>query len=381
MKLFCIFSYNRFCPCVASLCKYIFNFDHLSSDSQWDKSGYNRLAIITLRHIDKIFRCAATGESTSIPAFSKQEFLRIFCHEFCFWRCDRAETDTNEIPIVWDTIGSRMLHQNHFGKSLMIRLPSAGSVPVREDTALPSDSRRVLSLLGGDNFVMVMCWSLAHKRNVFQLLTAKIMLKFQIENRPLTNDTFSMERNSTILHVVNFEICDGCKFDHFFDTEEKAIDFVRNSMNTLKFSGKMISEKKTYSRDAKSKSFWNAVCGTAEKANLIFSWLYQPNGRSRPSMLLLDGYEPLLVQGLRVAIATRDHNTIMNSAAEMGVLTSDLVLYLSQLRTIWEGNRLTVAFKMDTDEIPSREDVTANVTLAESLSISRYKSNAMIKGK
>ena len=188
----------------ASLCKYIFNLDDLTNRPQWQRSAYNRLARMILKYLDRIFKSAAVGASDTVAPFSKQEFFRIFCHEFCYWRCDREEDDVTKIPIVWDTLPSRMLHPDHFGQSVIISIPGAGSVPTMEDTASPGDRERLLAKLGDDQFITVCCNSVG--KNVFRLLTAKMILMRQIESRPADNVKVVVKKTELVQTVVGSDI-------------------------------------------------------------------------------------------------------------------------------------------------------------------------------
>jgi hypothetical protein len=272
-----------------------------------------------------------------------------------------------------------MLHPSHFGKSLMVTIPAAGSLPTTMDTALPVNRQEVLGLLGKDDFINIMCYSSTTKRTVFHMLTCKMVLIYHIENRLLTNDKFALQQNKTVLDVVETYIIPGCKYDSFFDTQAKAMYYVKNVMTGMKFSTDNVAANITYSVTTKSKATWDAVCGTPENAQLIFSWLQQPNGRPRPVISLLEGYAEDLAEQLKCYLDDKGHCLAMNLATEKGLLTMDLVRYLSGLRSTWETNRLIVAYKIEEGVAPSRAETTANVDLASSLSISRCLPNAVIK--
>lgn len=362
-----------------ALLKYVFNLNDVTHSTQWRKSAYNRLFKIQLGHWERIFRSVAAQPSEGVIPFSRQDLTRVFCQEFTSWRCNRQEGDDSIKPIVWETIPSRMLHPDHFGCSRVVTLSPSGSIPT-QDTALPTDRPRLLGLLGDDNFVMVCCASGAkNDMNVFRMLTAKMVLIYQLQSRPADSSEFYLKKNDTISHIVNSDIFPGLRFDRFFDSEEKAYNFVDNLLRSLSFTSVNIASSQVHT--GKNQAFWEKVCGSLLRCTLLFSWLKAPDNRARPTLPLLEGYPEEHVASLRRAVQAKIHLDILSKATIHGTLIEEVLSYLGGLRSTWEQNRYCVALKYDNLEVPTAEDLMANVNLAMSLDISRNLPKASISLK
>lgn len=364
---------------VEALCEYIFNFGDLSNRPSWKRCAYNALAKIILSHLRKIEMSLAVAgvDNEGVPPYSKTEFMRAFCHEFCYWRCGRDEDDTTTVPIVWHTIPTNMLHPENFGKALRVLIPNEGSTPSVQDSASPDDRSRILGLLNPDSFFQVMC-TVANK-SIFKMVTMKMLLIEVLLGRPFNNEEFEVKKTEICLRIADSYLCQGIRFASFFASEEKASDYIANTIAKAGLTGLKLSKNKTWSIKA-NKQIWKVICGSEENAIRIFQWLFRPNDQERPSLTLLAEDDTSLVQQMRNAVTRHLHFNVLKLAKE-GVFTTEFFRYLYELRSQWEANRFVVGLRIDADYDSTPEEMYANYNMAKALGISAHLESSIIRAR
>jgi hypothetical protein len=177
--------------------------------------------------------------------------------------------------------------------------------------------------------------------------------------------------------VIGSAVFPGCSYEHFFDTVEKANYFVSNVLGSLNFTGRKMNSGEIY-RGA-SKLFWDKVCGGSQLASSIFTWLRNPGGRVRPDLALFGEYSDDEIDSLKKCFQDNEHCKAIGYAWDNGILHESFFRHIARIRTVWESNRYRVALLYDSaDEVPTKQDVDANVTYASSLGISKNVSKAVI---
>jgi hypothetical protein len=367
---------------VEALLRYLINENDLSKNPNWRRSAFNTLFLAVLHHMCRLKNACAhpTSQSVVVP-FSRQDFVRVFCYEFTHWRCGREDGDTSKTPIVWDTQQSRMLSMDTFGVSRVITISDSGSIPIAE-IVVEADRSRVLSRLSNDDFPICICTS-SKSFNALKLICMKLVVKYLLETRVgNTREEIIFPKELLLTTVAKEYVVDGIKFEDFFDSHEKAKEYIANKCKSEKFTGKSIREDSVYTGNVVA--FWDKVFANCVESPIFYlGWLKTPGPTPRPIFSLFDGFPIDVVNNLNAELADGNHQAAMNIVATDGVITEQLVQYLMAKRRIWELNRYTVALKLDSDGsvAPTKEEVDANVNFMKSFNATRYLASALIKPK
>jgi hypothetical protein len=318
------------------------------------------------------------SQSVVVP-FSRQDFIRVFCYEFTHWRCGREDGATGKTPIVWDTQQSRMLSMDTFGVSRVITISDSGSIPIAEPV-VEADRSLVLSRLSNDDFPICICTG-GRGFNALKLICMKMVVKYLLETRVAnTRDEFIFPKELLLTTVAKQYVVDGIKFEDFFDSHEKAKEYIANKCKSEKLTGRSIRGDTVYTGNVAT--FWDKVfVNCVECSRFYLGWLKKPGTTPRPTYSLFDGFPFDVVNKLNAELAGGKHQMAMNTVASDGVVTEQLVHYLMAKRRIWELNRYTVALKLDSDglEAPTKEEVDANVNFMKSFNATKYFGQALIK--
>jgi hypothetical protein len=364
-----------------TLLRYLINEENLSSKPQWRRSPFNKLFLSFLRELKRIHSSAPQqARANGITPFSRQEFERIFCHEFTHWRCGRRnDNDVGKTPIVWDTDTSRMLHSKTFGRSRIITISDFGSIPEIEPVVGDEDRARILALLGQDDFSTCFC-STPRGQNILALICINLAMRHLLSTRPSGTARFEFKKKEVQVAVCNSYVKPGIKFEDFFDSPEKAQMYVANKCTYFKLTGASIVADKVY--PGKHNQLWENVFANCPEGPLYYlGWLNVPGTTARPTISLLGGYNQEHVNDLNEKLSQKSHHAAMNVVWNTGVITEQLIDHLIGFRRSWESNRYEAALKLDGDsgEGLTREESDANVQLMKSSGIHSHLEKAIIK--
>jgi hypothetical protein len=363
--------------------RYLINESDLTAKSQWRKSAFNRLFLSILALLKRIQSVSATrsaGENGIIP-FSRQEFERAFTYEFTHWRCGRQDGDNTKKPIVWDTDQNRMLHRKTFGRCRIVDISDSGSVP-RVDEPIAADRERILSLLGSDEFPTCIC-SGPNNKSVLRLLAIKMGFMHVLETRPAnTTAPLVFKKNAMKATVASTIIDNGVAFEDFFSSSSKAAEYVASKCTSVGLTGTSINTDNTYV--GTKRSTWDLVFANCSREPIHYlGWLKRPGTSPRPTMSLFEGYNQEDVNRLNTLINEGKNDAIMTLVSSTGVLTTELIRYLKEMRDEWELNRYLVALKFDQEDgdPPTKAEVEANVDFMSNMGLTRHREKALIVRK
>ena len=213
----------------------------------------------------------------------------------------------------------------NFGKSVTVNIAESGTIPLVEGPR-PSDTPRLLGLLGPDNFWVVIGTYVGNK-NILKVIIGKLVTQALIEHRGVMNSN-TFPKSVFQASVASAPICDGLQLRDFFDTKEKAESAVGNVINALKIT------RKTLYQDSSEfelvADLWDIICTNGSPRSAVHGYLRLPSG-APPIVNLFGGYDQEKVDRLSSLIEERNHRGIVTLVAGEGILTESVIRYLHQI--------------------------------------------------
>jgi hypothetical protein len=162
-----------------------------------------------------------------------------------------------------------MLSMDTFGVSRVITIPDSGSIPIAEPV-VEADRSCVLSRLSNDDFPICICTG-SRSFNALKLICMKMVVKYLLETRVAnTRNEIIFPKELLLTTVARQYVVDGIKFEDFFDSHEKAKEYISNKCKSKKLTGRSIKGDTVYTGNVIA--FWDKVFVNCVESPL-FSWM------------------------------------------------------------------------------------------------------------
>jgi hypothetical protein len=162
-----------------------------------------------------------------------------------------------------------MLSMDTFGVSRVITIPDSGSIPIAEPV-VEADRSCVLSRLSNDDFPICICTG-GRSFNALKLICMKMVVKYLLETRVAnTRNEIIFPKELLLTTVARQYVVDGIKFEDFFDSHEKAKEYISNKCKSEKLTGRSIKGDTVYTGNVIA--FWDKVFVNCVESPL-FSWM------------------------------------------------------------------------------------------------------------
>lgn len=333
--------------------------------SNWRKSPSRKISNFILSLLDKI---EVENPNPTSPKFTRRAFVHQFAIAFVGWRVFKNDPVPEAIPhnkkaIVWYTTNSRQLQK--MGSSCVVDIDVSGSIPMRDLTRQqPHRDPDLYRPLKPDRFFD--CMTKHHRLNAGKMICARLVIADVVESRSSNRtESWRFEPTRTVERVIEKAISTTVRVVDFFETDEKAQDFVKATIKSLHMTNESLLNESGTSSIVQFRGKWDfALAHSEASSQVVWNFIIYPGETDPPIVPVLGGMSTEDEDQLDQLIMNRNHPRALRSIAS-GNWTHTAVQYLHDIYQQWATNRRVIATKLKSGLAVSANDVMANCELCQ----------------